>query len=69
MMSTTGKLIIDPKKPPIDCTVLDLSAGGARLKVASAPGALPKRFEFLHAGIKRKVHLVWARGFLIGVCY
>jgi hypothetical protein len=69
MMSNAGKLIVDSKKPAIDCTVLDLSAGGARLQVSSSPGGLPKRFEFLHAGIRRKVNLVWTRGFLIGVCY
>jgi hypothetical protein len=68
MMSKTGKLIIDPKKPVVDCTVVDLSAGGACLQVAS-PAGLPKRFEFLHAGVKRKVQLVWTRGFIIGVCY
>jgi hypothetical protein len=57
MMSKTGKLIIDPKKPVVDCTVVDLSAGGACLQVASP------------AGVKRKVQLVWTRGFIIGVCY
>jgi hypothetical protein len=68
MMSKTGKIILDPKKPAIDCTVVDLSAGGACLQVAS-PAGLPKRFEFLHSGIKKKVQLVWTRGFIIGVQY
>jgi hypothetical protein len=68
MMSKTGKLIVDPKKPVIDCTVIDLSATGACLQVSS-PAGLPKRFEFLYAGVKKKVQLVWTRGFTIGVSY
>ena len=68
MMSKTGKLIIDPKKPAIACTVIDLSATGACLQVSS-PTGLPKRFEFLYAGVKKKVQLVWTRGFTIGVSY
>jgi len=68
MMSKTGKIIIDPKKPVIDCTVIDLSASGACLQV-STPAGLPKRFEFLYAGVKKKVQLIWTRGFIIGVTY
>jgi hypothetical protein len=68
MMSKTGKIIIDPKKPVINCTVIDLSASGACLQVAS-PAGLPKRFEFLYAGVKKKVQLIWTRGFTIGVTY
>jgi len=68
MMSKTGKIIIDPKKPVINCTVIDLSATGACLQVSS-PAELPKRFEFLYAGVKKKVQLLWTRGFIIGVTY
>jgi hypothetical protein len=68
MMSKTGTIIIDPKKPVINCTVIDLSATGACLQVSS-PAGLPKRFEFLYAGVKKKVQLLWTRGFIIGVTY
>jgi hypothetical protein len=52
----------------INCTVIDLSASGACLQVSS-PAGLPKRFEFLYAGVKKKVQLIWTRGFTIGVTY
>ena len=67
-VTNQGKIIVDPKRPAIDCTVLDLSAGGARLSVNAAM-SLPSRFEFLHGGVKRKCTLVWHRGYRLGVSY
>jgi hypothetical protein len=68
LVSKTGKIIVDPKKPVIDCDVIDLSAGGACLQVRSdAP--LPRRFEFLHGGSRKKCLLVWKSGRRVGVSY
>ena len=68
LVSRTGKIIIDAKAPVIDCDVIDLSAGGACLQVRS-DAALPKRFEFLHGGTRRKCVLVWQSGRRLGVSY
>jgi hypothetical protein len=68
LVSRAGKIIIDPKKAAIDCDVIDLSAGGACLIVRSE-ATLPRRFEFLHGGSRRKCLLVWQSGRRIGVSY
>ena len=66
-MPRTGKLLLGAASP-IDCQVVNLSAGGACLKL-SALQQLPKRFEFLHGTTRKLCQLVWQRGYLIGVCY
>jgi len=45
MMSKTGKIIIDPKKPVIDCTVIE-SVGKRGLPPSVHACWAPKRFEF-----------------------
>jgi hypothetical protein len=67
-LSRTGKIIVDPKSPVVGCGVVDYSAGGACLEVA--PGtSLPKRFELLYAGTKKKCRVVWATGSRLGVAF
>jgi hypothetical protein len=68
LVSKVGKLVVDAKTPAIDCDVIDLSAGGACLQVRS-DATLPKRFEFLHGGTRRKCSLVWKAGRRLGVSY
>lgn len=68
LVSRAGKILLDPKSAPIDCTVVDLSAGGACLELARAPD-LPKRFEFIHGGVRRKCQIAWRRGYRVGVSY
>lgn len=68
MVSRAGKLVLDAKTAPIDCTVVDLSAGGACLELARAPD-LPRKFEFIHGGVRRKCHLAWRRGYRVGISY
>jgi hypothetical protein len=58
-----GKILLGPKTIPIECHIVDLSAGGACLE-------LPReRFEFLHGNTKRFCTLAWARGFRIEISY
>ena len=64
----SGKIIVDPKKPAIDCSVVDVSAGGACLEV-SDPAALPRRFELLHGGIRKKCSVAWRTRFRLGVSF
>ncbi|HEX3502369.1 MAG TPA: hypothetical protein VHU22_03130 [Xanthobacteraceae bacterium] len=61
-------MLISAQAAPIDCQVINLSAGGACLKL-SVMQQLPKRFEFLHGATRKLAQLVWQRGYLIGICY
>ena len=64
----SGTIVIDLKSPSIKCGVVDYSAGGACIQIA--PGTmLPKRFELLYAGSKKKCRMVWAKGNRLGVTF
>lgn len=68
LVPRVGKILLGPKTVPIDCRVVDLSAGGACLELRHEY-KLPQRFEFLHGSTKRFVTLAWARGYRIGISY
>ena len=68
LVSRTAKIIVDPKKPAIDCTVIDLSAGGASLDL-SDPDRLPDRFVLLHGVTKKKCLVKWRKFRRIGVVF
>ena len=63
-----GKILLDAKSAPIVCTVIDLSLGGAQLELSHQLD-LPKKFEFLHGGVRKTCHLAWRRGYRIGISY
>jgi hypothetical protein len=65
LVSRTAKILL-PKSPPIECTVIDLSAGGACLDVAD-PGRLPARFTLLHGATKKNCLVMWKKFRRIGV--
>ncbi|MES2750197.1 MAG: PilZ domain-containing protein [Pseudomonadota bacterium] len=67
-LSRSGKIIVDIKSPIVDCNVVDYSAGGACLEVATGK-PLPKRFELLYGGTKKKCRVVWANGSRLGVAF
>jgi hypothetical protein len=67
-MSKTAKILHDPKAAPIDCTVIDYSAGGACLQVFTQI-ALPKRFELLYGLARKKCRVVWTAGRRVGVTF
>jgi PilZ domain len=64
----TGKILIPGSNAPIECRVVDISAGGACLELTSLI-ALPKRVEFLHCGVRKVCTLVWTRGYRLGLQY
>lgn len=67
-LSRSGKIIVDPKSPVVNCSIVDYSAGGACVEVA--PGtSLPKRFELLYVGTKKKCRVVWTAGSRLGVAF
>jgi hypothetical protein len=68
LVSRTAKIIVDPKKPAIDCTVIDLSAGGAALDL-SDPDRLPARFVLLHGGTKKNCLVKWKKFRRVGVVF
>ncbi len=68
LVSRTAKIIVGPKAPLIDCTVIDLSAGGASLDLPD-PERLPDRFVLLHGGTKKKCLVKWKKFRRVGVVF
>jgi len=68
LVSRTAKIIVGPNAPPIDCTVIDLSAGGASLDLQD-PDRLPARFVLLHGGTKKKCLVKWKKFRRVGVVF
>jgi hypothetical protein len=68
LVPRAAKIIVDSKTPAIDCSVIDLSVGGACLDV-SAQTTLPKRFVLLHGKTKKSCLVVWKAGRRIGVTF
>ena len=66
LVSRTGLIIVDPKKPGIECTIVDLSAGGACIDVPD-PNVLPKRFVLLHGKTKKSCLVMWKTRRRMGV--
>jgi len=67
-MSSNAKIIVGPKSPPIACTLVDYSAGGACLQLFPMV-ALPDRFELLYGTVRKRCRIVWRRGIRIGVAF
>jgi hypothetical protein len=68
LMPKSGKIIVDLKKPALDCEVVDISAGGAHLAVHGSD-AIPPRFTFLYSGSKKLCRAVWVKGRRVGVTF
>ena len=68
LVSKTGKLILDPKAPAVDCKLIDISRGGACLELI-APVKLPRRFMVVHGGTRKHCSLVWQKDLRFGVCF
>jgi hypothetical protein len=66
--SKVAKIIVAPRQPVIDCSIVDYSAGGACLEVCG-PIVLPTRFELLWGGTKKKCRVVWKAGRRTGVTF
>jgi len=64
----SAKIVLNGRHSTIDCLVRDLSAGGAKLKVANT-AAVPKEFELLleSDNILVKAEVIWRRGEYVGV--
>jgi hypothetical protein len=67
-VSGTGKIIVGPRDPLINCTIVDYSVGGACLEVAGGV-ALPPRFELIWGTTRKKCRVVWKAGRRSGVVF
>jgi len=66
LISNNATIIVAPGKPTIDCTIIDLSAGGACLDLAD-PGRLPSRFVLVHGATRKNCLIKWKKFRRIGV--
>jgi hypothetical protein len=67
-VSGAAKIIVDPKVSPVDCTVVDYSAGGACLQLIAGT-LLPPRFELLHGRARKRCRIVWRDRQRVGVAF
>jgi hypothetical protein len=61
----------DDHTPPLNCTLVDISDGGARIEVA-APHRLPEEFSLIlteDAGHVRRCRIIWRADNEIGISY
>ncbi len=66
LVAKTGKLFIDSKSPALECQIVDISNGGACLWLPKQI-QLPRRFEFMHGGLKKSCFLVWQKNLRAGI--
>ncbi|MBR0935419.1 PilZ domain-containing protein [Bradyrhizobium jicamae] len=67
-VSSSVKLLLEPKAPMLECRLVDYSAGGACIELPKLI-KLPERFEMLHGNIRKRCRRVWARGVRVGVTF
>jgi hypothetical protein len=65
LVSRNARILL-PQAPPIECTVIDMSAGGACLDLPD-PERLPARFVLLHGVTKKNCLIKWKKFRRIGV--
>jgi hypothetical protein len=57
-ISSEAKLMVGPKAPLVDCTIVDYAAGGACLEICGQI-ELPNRLELLFSGTRKRCRVVW----------
>lgn len=68
LMSSKAKIVVPSKPSPVDCTLVDYSAGGACLEVFPMV-TLPDRVELVYGSVRKKCRIVWRRGIRVGVAF
>ncbi len=68
LMSSKAKVIVPSKSTPVECTLVDYSAGGACLELFPMV-ALPDRLELVYGSVRKKCRIVWRRGIRVGVAF
>jgi len=69
LVSKAAKIFADQKgSSVIECRVVDLSPGGACLELMGDV-EIPKKFVFLHGGVKKRARLIWRKGYRFGASF
>jgi hypothetical protein len=68
LVSDKGRIFADLRSPIIECTVIDQGARGACLDIHGT-SEIPKRFFFLHGGVRKSCTVLWQKGRRVGVSY
>jgi hypothetical protein len=63
-----AQIVLGPKQRPIECRLVDYSAGGACLEIFPMV-PVPERFELVHGAVRKRSRVVWRRGIRIGVAF
>ena len=70
LMAKTATILPGGSAASITCNVVDYSVGGACLDLAlEIASKLPKRFDLLHGGNRKKCRVVWVKGRRVGVSF
>ena len=67
-ISSVAKIMFEPKAVPIECILVDYSAGGACLQLQKFAD-LPTRFELIYGTTRKRCRVVWKRAMRIGVAF
>jgi hypothetical protein len=68
LVPSKAKIIVAPKSPAIDCSLVDYSPGGACLELFPMV-KLPDRFQLLYGNVRKHCRIAWRRGIRIGVVF
>jgi hypothetical protein len=64
----SGSLVLSDKAPKIECTVRNVSPGGACVQVSTTFG-IPSNFDFILDGVRHHCRVAWMRETRIGIAY
>lgn len=69
-MAKSGKIVFDWGRSTIDCTIIDLSAGGAALTVKSTAG-IPAEFNLIltQDNVVKSCRVVWKKETQVGLVF
>lgn len=67
-MSNAGTIVVDPDKPGIPCTIVDISANGVCLETR-ADRPIQETFTLIYDGIMQPCRVIWAKGHRIGASF
>ncbi len=67
-ISTTAVIVLGPRIPVINCTLIDYSAGGACVELP-VEMSLPSRFELQYGATRKRCRVAWRRGRRIGLAF
>ena len=68
LVANRGTIVVDPRQHALNCTVIDISAGGACV-VVDGQTEIPARLTFVHSGTRKKCLVVWRKGRRLGLLF